>query len=269
MILDSGFDCKHYFYEKISLGKAKDLSGERFNKLTPLFRVKNNKGGKKVLWLCLCECNNLIVVAASDLFNRHSTSCGCFRREKASLLGTSSQRDLTNQIFYGFTVLQKNKTYKKENQIKSKNLYWDCKCLNCGKISTFNSGEIIRGNISCNCLKGSKGEQKIRQLLEENNISYIYDRAYFKDLIMPGGGLGRYDFILLNEQNKPYRLIEFDGRQHNEKVSIFNSTVEEQQLRDEIKNNYAKLHSIPLVRIPNLPIEEITIDILLNNDFLI
>ena len=72
---------------------------------------------------------------------------------------------------------------------------------------------------------------------------------------MTGGGLGRYDFILLNEQNKPYRLIEFDGRQHNEKVSIFNSTVEEQQLRDEIKNNYAKLHSIPLVRIRNLPTE--------------
>ena len=157
MILESGFDCKYYFYEKTSLGKAKDLSGKRFNKLTPLFRVKNNSG-TKVLWLCLCECNNLIVVSARNLLRKHSSSCGCFRREKVSLLGTSSQRDLTNQSFYGFIVLQKNELYKEENQIKSKNLYWDCKCLNCNKISTFNSGEIIRGNISCNCLKGSKGE---------------------------------------------------------------------------------------------------------------
>ena len=38
---------------------------------------------------------------------------------------------------------------------------------------------------------------------------------------MSGGGIGRYDFILINENDKPYRIIEFDGRQHSDEESIY------------------------------------------------
>jgi len=45
--------------------------------------------------------------------------------------------------------------------------------------------------------------------LIENNISFIHDKEYFKDLF-GDNNLLRYDFILLKD-NIPYRLIEFDG----------------------------------------------------------
>ena len=57
----------------------------------------------------------------------------------------------------------------------------------------------------------SKGELIIEKLLKENNINYLYDYALFKDLYLSSGGIGRYDFILLDKDYTPYRLIEYDG----------------------------------------------------------
>jgi len=64
---------------------------------------------------------------------------------------------------------------------------------------------------SCGCLLKSKGEILIENLLKKHNIKYLYDYALFKDLILPTGGIGRYDFILLDKDYHPYRLIEYDG----------------------------------------------------------
>lgn len=270
MILENGYDCKKNYYQKIELGKAKDLSNQTFGRLKPLFRVQKNKQNiKETYWLCLCNCGNLIIVAAPKLSQNHTQSCGCIRKEQMSLLGKSSQKDLSNLIYNNFKVLKINSTFKQENNIKSKNAYWDCQCLQRGQIYIFNSGEICRNNISCSCRRGSIGENIIKQILKENNIKYLFDKPYFKDLILDKGGIGRYDFILLDENNSPYRLIEFDGRQHKENVSIFNITLEEQKRKDEIKNEYAKKHNLPLIRIPSNYKNKITIDTILKDDFLI
>ena len=55
--------------------------------------------------------------------------------------------------------------------------------------------------------------------LNKNNIPFIQDREYFKDLIGDNNIL-RYDFILL-KNNKPYRLIEYDGEQHFKPIGYF------------------------------------------------
>lgn len=71
------------------------------------------------------------------------------------------------------------------------------------------SGTKLRsGNTSsCGCLQ-SKGEYNIMQLLISNNIKFIYQYS-FDDLkfILPL----KFDFCILSEDNKPIRLIEFDG----------------------------------------------------------
>lgn len=58
----------------------------------------------------------------------------------------------------------------------------------------------------------SIGEQNIINFLSQNNYNYIHDKIYFKDLLSIHGNPCRYDFIIFNENNQPYWLIEFDGR---------------------------------------------------------
>ena len=145
----------------------------------------------------------------------------------------------------------------------------------------FNSGEIKRGQIGCSqcIIHKSQGEEIIAKLLDTYGIKYLYDTVFFFDLIMPGGGIGRYDFILLNDSGKPYRIIEYDGEQHYKSVSYFSTlsgekqTAEERLTRqkeyDEVKNRYAQSHNIPLVRIPYSEKKNISYEMLMGDLFLV
>ena len=78
------------------------------------------------------------------------------------------------------------------------------------------------------------------KILQENNITYIHDKPYFLDLINPKTNkILRYDFILLQD-NKPIRIIEFDGEQHQTGWSHKEENRLALAYRDEIKNNYAR-----------------------------
>lgn len=91
----------------------------------------------------------------------------------------------------------------------------------------------------------SKGEQKVMDWLNKNNILYIYDEPYFEDLLSPLGNSLRPDFILPD-----YKIwIEYDGEFH------YNKYYEEQkfetlQIHDKLKDNYAKENDWRLIRIP-------------------
>lgn len=75
--------------------------------------------------------------------------------------------------------------------------------------------------------------------------------------------IGRYDFVIL-KNNTPIRLIEFDGEQHYKNIANWDS-LELQQQRDQIKNEYALSHNIPLVRIPYWERDNITLDMIMGD----
>lgn len=54
--------------------KFKDITGQKFGKLTALRRLHNTKGNTK--WLCVCDCGNFKEVYLSDL-----RSCKCLQKE--------------------------------------------------------------------------------------------------------------------------------------------------------------------------------------------
>lgn len=56
--------------------KLKDLTGQKFGKLTVIERAENDNKGN-VQWLCQCECGNKKVVRGSSLKSGNSHSCGC------------------------------------------------------------------------------------------------------------------------------------------------------------------------------------------------
>ena len=72
----------------------------------------------------------------------------------------------------------------------------------------------------------------------------------------------RFDFAIFKNNQLAF-LIEFDGRQHYEGPEgkwKQNSSLEDIQKRDNIKNEYCKKHNIILKRIPYFQISKITIE---------
>jgi hypothetical protein len=61
---------------------AKDMTGQRFGKLTVLERAPNNTAGKTPCsqWKCQCDCGATAVVRGHCLRTGHTTSCGCHGR---------------------------------------------------------------------------------------------------------------------------------------------------------------------------------------------
>ena len=98
----------------------------------------------------------------------------------------------------------------------------------------------------------SKGEQRIMDWLNINNIKYIYDEPYFNNLFGVNSGLLRPDFILPN-----YKIwIEYDGEFHYEN-KMNEDCYKTLLIHDEIKNKYAKENGWKLIRIPYWDFENI------------
>lgn len=61
-----------------------DITNKRFGKLIAIEDVGRSKDGK-VLWLCKCDCGNIVTVIGKNLRNGNTRSCGCYH--KLNLVG--------------------------------------------------------------------------------------------------------------------------------------------------------------------------------------
>ena len=62
--------------------KPIDLTNQKFGKLKVLYRLKYSKTAHTYLWLCQCDCGNIIEVSGNNLRSGHTKSCGCLKLEK-------------------------------------------------------------------------------------------------------------------------------------------------------------------------------------------
>ena len=62
------------------MGVFKDLSGQRFGKLTVIKRKGTTKHGK-VIWECKCDCRNITKVTTCSLRTGNTRSCGCLYKQ--------------------------------------------------------------------------------------------------------------------------------------------------------------------------------------------
>lgn len=262
---DCGHVRKQHFLDK--------YIGQTFNYLTVIsldenYKKDNNIKSFAAYYKCKCKCGNYKTVRITALTSGEVKSCGCLKLEqdKVNLVHGYNLIDLTGHQFGLLTVL-----YRSEKIVKDGDVIWVCQCQ-CGQIIERRSSSLRKGlSYSCGCVSMSVGERKIRDILLENNIDFLYDTTYFKDLFTSNNGIGRYDFIILDDNQKPTRLIEFDGKQHFESINYFGGQkyLEKIKTNDNIKNDYAKKHNIPLVRIPYTEINQIYYENLFNDKFLI
>lgn len=128
------------YEDEIPVGKAKDLRGKTYNRLTVLYRVQNN-ANKNVKWKCQCECGNIITVESSQLVSGKTKSCGCY---KASI----NKKNLIGQKFGRLTVIKDSGQRNNDRQIM-----WECKC-ECGNITLVATKYLTSEKTqSCGCIK--------------------------------------------------------------------------------------------------------------------
>lgn len=73
--------------KKRTAWNAKDLTGQKFGRLTVISRANNHitSGGNIIAkWLCKCECGNTCEVSSQKLRSGRTNSCGCLSRELTS-----------------------------------------------------------------------------------------------------------------------------------------------------------------------------------------
>lgn len=61
---------------------CKDITGQRFGRLTVISRAENI--GRTTRWNCLCDCGKMTTVYKSHLTSGSTKSCGCLNSELAS-----------------------------------------------------------------------------------------------------------------------------------------------------------------------------------------
>lgn len=203
----------------------RDVTGQQFGYLTAEYWEKG-KG-----WHCKCKCGNHTIVDSRNLYNGHTTSCGCKRYESKNL------HDLTGYENDYLIVIER--VFDKSIQTK-----WKCKCKNCGKIFII-QGNHIKDCKSCGCIR-SLNERKISEMLDEAGIEYkqqyTFEDLFFKDSSYPL----KFDFAIFKNGELSH-LIEFNGLQHYEQPKgSWGDSFAELQQRDALKLQYCNTHNIEL-----------------------
>ena len=227
------------------MGKALDLTGMRFGKLTVIgvdpdwvpIRGRHKK------WVCQCDCGQTKIVQSNHLTDGSTQACSsaCKHRiEYGTKIGNLTVLDMTDN----------------RHKVNGSVIY-NCLC-SCGNQIAVSSTEL-RANrrTSCPQCTESNGVRQIKDILNKNNIDFVQEYV-FKDCINPSTNKClRFDFFI---PNKNY-LIEYDGIQHSKAIEFWGGEegLKQRQILDNIKNNYCKDNNIALIRIP-YTVEKITLE---------
>lgn len=139
------------YKDEIPLGRAKDLTKQKFHRLTPLYRVANQ--GSSTRWKCLCDCGTECIVRASSLMSGETKSCGCWNNEvrKQMMINRNLKKvqDIIGQKFNNLTALEFVGINNQSQRLVK------CKC-DCRKIITTTVGHLKSGHTkSCGCQKSN------------------------------------------------------------------------------------------------------------------
>ena len=232
--------------------KRTNLVGQRFDRLTVIEDLHKLNEKHCKIYLCKCDCGNIIEVPSVLLTSGQKRSCGCLGIETRKAFAEQKKRKLIGQRFGNLLVIKESPKRGSHGEV-----YWICKC-DCGnEIEVAGNNLVSDHTTSCGCNRTSIGEKKITQILKEHNI--LFNKEYTdKNCLLSTGGWARFDFKINNY------YIEYDGKQHFE-IGGWNTeeVLKTTQKRDQEKNEYCLKNNIPLIRIPYTHLKELCLEDLL------
>lgn len=238
-----------------------DLTAQKFGRLTVLRRdeTKPRGHGKPVYWICECDCGTLKSVKGSHLKDGSIQSCGCLHKEKVS---KQFSKDITNQKFDHLLAIKPLYVNSHGETV------WLCRC-DCGSFCEKSIGQLtdVRRIKSCGHIYiRSYAEEKIKEILEENNISYKREFT-FNDLKGKSNKL-RFDFAIFTNQGDLAYLIEFNGFFHYNTTEFHGGEEKllKQQEYDQKKKEYCAKNNYKLLILTD--IEQITKEKIIKEELL-
>ena len=138
------------------MGK-RDLTGQRFGKLTVLRRADALQDGKPAgdRWLCRCDCGGTATVLGANLVRGHTKSCGCLK-----------ENDLTGQHIGALTVLGRSDKYAKRGKRRVR--LWECRC-DCGA-TTYKATDTLTADVENSCAECA---QKRNAACARDNAGFV------------------------------------------------------------------------------------------------
>ena len=219
---------------------------DRLNKCNPNTEPLEQYQGRHTKILCRCKIHNRKWnTTPGELYQGHGCP-DCYKERIRKALGWSK---------YDFTMrlAKVNPDIEVVGEYINIQTGIECRCKKCGYIWYPKPNNLLYGKITgCpKCQSYSKGEDRIKECLESNNIPYIIHKTY-SELLGIGGKKLSFDFYLPDYN----LLIEYQGQQHEKPTTFGNMNVDEaqkqfktQQEHDKRKRDYAKQHGIKLLEI--------------------
>ncbi len=125
----------------------RDISGQRFGKLTALYPTGERGRGGDLLWHCVCDCGGEIDAPLHQLTAGYRKSCGC--------LSHPHPEDYIGRRFGDLTVLE---YAGKQNGVHR----WLCRC-DCGRETVVKHSNLVSGHTrSCGCMKDEVRRENLK-----------------------------------------------------------------------------------------------------------
>lgn len=228
-------------FSKFTDGIFQDLTNQVFGRLTVIER--DNLKTDEVWWKCKCECGRTTSVRAYALKNKNKgvKSCGCLLNESRY----NKIKKLDGQKFGHLLVIKRDFSID-DGRVR---YLCECDCKNKTQVVIL-ADNLKRGHTtSCGCIR-SKGENKISEILNKNNIEFKREFS-FEDLKTDKNTSLRFDFAIFKNK-KLFCLLECQGIQHYNVVDFFggHEKFQQQQNYDSLKRDYCKEKNIKLIEIP-------------------
>jgi len=213
------------------------------------FTLLSDYKGPRAQIVARCnECGAVRTVQAGGFF-RYGCSHGMQRQIAASKKRTGKTNKLGAKYIaeieakYPVQVIGEYKGYREPLRVRFNT---------CGHEQdiTVDSVLFLEREPMCNqCARvGSRGEQRVRKYLEENNIKYKREVRFDsckRERKLP------FDFVVYNSKGEPAAAIEYQGAQHYKASAHWGGEERFQKVQeaDAIKREWCKEHGLPLLAI--------------------
>ena len=193
------------------------------------------------------DCKGEWLVTPGRILSRNSERC-----EPCSYIKRGNDRVLSEERVHQI-VKQLNCDWV-EGEYTNKDCILTLRC-ECGNPFEKRFSDFRNGWNRCpQCMKSvSTGEDQIRKWLIANNVQFIHQQK-FDDLRGKRKMPLSYDFGIYDKDGRLIHLIEYDGEHHFKPINRSTKAVSEKVFlevkeRDKRKDEYARKHNIPLIRL--------------------